>query len=133
MPIRAYAYTNNHNVVTASQLHFLKSEVILIKYLVIPWFDLSSKTKRLCVSININVAEQLCILVGIFFLGFYIEQASMEFYFHIVLPSSPSIPNYKTFWLFKVHCFYYVSRHSVYVSVSQNLCTKKAKTSYHLK
>lgn len=25
MPIRAYAYTNNHHVVTGSQLHFLKS------------------------------------------------------------------------------------------------------------
>ena len=158
MPIRAYAYTNNHNVVTCSQLHFLKSVVILIKYLVIPWFEkknrliykvklrdyvccvlgiihfiyLESKfyhrsPRAVCIlhviyvvlqSININVAEQLCILVGIFYLGFYIEQASMEFYFHIVLPSSNQIlPLFQI-----IRCFGF-SRYIVFIppSLSSNV------------
>ena len=38
-----------------------------------------------------------------------------------LLVVTPSVLNYKTFWHFYVHCFYYVSRHSVYLSAQQKL------------
>ena len=44
-----------------------------------------------------------------------------NFYWIIGENGTPSIPNYKTFWLFWIHCFSYVSRYSTYLSVQQKL------------
>jgi hypothetical protein len=32
------------------------------------------------------------------------------------LANTPTVPNYKTFWLFYIRCFHYASRRSVYLS-----------------
>ena len=39
---------------------------------------------------------------------------------------TPSVPNYKTFWLFQIYCFYYVSTHSVYLNAQKKFCIQKS-------
>jgi hypothetical protein len=42
--------------------------------------------------------------------------------------TTPSFPNYKMFWLFEIHYFHYVSRHSVYlIAYKKNLYLEKPK------
>jgi hypothetical protein len=80
------------------------------------------------------------------FLPFFSWISVMEKIFQIVSTkwATLSIPNYKTFWFFSIHCFYYVSRHSVYLEKPKRLIIwnggsntfsqkEKNKTKYHFR
>ena len=47
--------------------------------------------------------------------------------------NTPSVLIYRSFWLFQIHNFYYVSRHIIYLQVhSKSYVPRKAKMTYNL-
>ena len=63
-------------------------------------------------------------------LPFATELANSYYLISTLMIITPSIPNFKSFWLFQIHISCYVSIRTLYLDVRQNLCIQKSQNDY---